>query len=99
MRDWPREIEAVAIGRDQPEAVVARPRVKLEMDLRHVDDDAVGIGEREHMNVDGVGEIGDEARPVLVADDAGRGDDIKRRSRLRQHRGRRRRGQEKQRQD
>ncbi len=46
------------------------------MDLGKIDDNPVGVGQRENVDRDLVGQIGNEPRPVLVADDPRRGDDI-----------------------
>ncbi len=52
---------------DQPAAVLPRLRRQLEGHLGDVDDDPVGIGEREGVQVDLAGQIHDEAGIRLVA--------------------------------
>ena len=45
---------------DETDGFVARQRWQGELDARHLDNDAVGIGEREHLELHGLVEADDE---------------------------------------
>ena len=59
--------QAEAKRLDQPPPVLPHLRRQLEDDLRDIDDDPVGIGKREGVEVDLAGQIHDEAGIRLVA--------------------------------
>ena len=62
--------EAETEGLDQPAPLLAGLVGQLEGDLRHVDDNPVGIGEREGGDIEFLREVHDEAGLLVVAADA-----------------------------
>ena len=66
-----RREQPVAIGGDETPLLLADPVGHLKADIGRIDDHAIRIAEREHMHVDLFRQIGDEARALPVAGDAG----------------------------
>ena len=62
--------QSVAIGGDEPPLLLADPVGHLEAHIGRIDDDAIGIAEREDVHVDLLRKIGDEARALAVAGNA-----------------------------
>lgn len=65
--------EAVAERRDEAFAVLAGALRQAEHDIGQVDNDAIGIGEREHLGLHAGGQIEEEGRRCLAAGELGVG--------------------------
>ena len=60
----------VTEGADQPAPLFPNARRHLELDLRQIDNDAIGICQQEGAEVDRIRQVGDKARALKVAADA-----------------------------